>query len=118
MSATATAAATATIPSRILARGSAYRVVLAPIVFGLLFLGLWQALVTVLRGDDELPDPQQQRAEHHGRDDGGHPAGGVSAAGHRRSTPRGSIAGSVAETSAPAGTGRPRSASRTAVTVA
>jgi NitT/TauT family transport system permease protein len=58
MSATATTATTATIPSRILARGSAYRVVLAPIVFGLLFLGLWQALVTVLRIEPNIvPSP-------------------------------------------------------------
>ena len=48
MTATATAVTTATIPSRILARGSAYRAILAPLVFGLIFLGLWQALVMVL----------------------------------------------------------------------
>ena len=39
---------TATIPSRILARGSTYRSGLAPITFGVIFVGLWQVLVTVL----------------------------------------------------------------------
>jgi NitT/TauT family transport system permease protein len=40
---------TATIPSRILARGSLYRSVLAPIAFGVIFVGLWQLLVTALK---------------------------------------------------------------------
>ena len=39
---------TKTIPSRILARGSTYRAVLAPIAFGVIFVGLWQFLVTAL----------------------------------------------------------------------
>ena len=48
MSATATAAQTATIPGRLVARGSGARTVLAPLVFGVAFLGLWQLLVTAL----------------------------------------------------------------------
>ncbi len=39
---------TTTIPVRILARGSTYRTVLAPIAFGVIFVGLWQFLVTAL----------------------------------------------------------------------
>ncbi len=39
---------TTTIPVRILARGSKYRTVLAPIAFGVIFVGLWQFLVTAL----------------------------------------------------------------------
>lgn len=39
---------TATVPSRILARGPAYRAVLAPLAFGALFLGAWQLLVVAL----------------------------------------------------------------------
>ena len=39
---------TTTIPVRILARGSTYRAVLAPIAFGVIFVGLWQFLVTAL----------------------------------------------------------------------
>jgi NitT/TauT family transport system permease protein len=58
MSATATTASTATIPSRILAPGSAYWAVLAPLVFGVVFLGLWQALVTVLHIEPNIvPSP-------------------------------------------------------------
>ena len=38
----------ATIPGRILARGSSYRNVMAPVVFGVAFLGLWELLVVVL----------------------------------------------------------------------
>ena len=38
-------ATTATIPERALARGSAYRTVLAPIVLGVALLGLWQGVV-------------------------------------------------------------------------
>ncbi len=56
--ATATAATTATIPSRILARGSAYRAILAPLIFGVVFLGLWQALVMLLDIEPNvLPSP-------------------------------------------------------------
>jgi NitT/TauT family transport system permease protein len=47
MSASAAATAT-TIPTRILARGSALRAVLAPIAFGVIFFGLWQLLVVAL----------------------------------------------------------------------
>ena len=42
MSATSTPA---TIPQRVLARGSGAQVVLAPLAFGIAFLGLWQLLV-------------------------------------------------------------------------
>ena len=52
------------IPSRILARGSAYQAVLAPIVFGLIFLGLWQLLVTVLQIEPNIvPSPLSIAAE-------------------------------------------------------
>lgn len=47
MSATGVAAA-ATIPEQVLARGSAVRTVLAPLVLGAVVIGLWQLLVTVL----------------------------------------------------------------------
>lgn len=47
MSATG-AAAVATIPERVLARGSAVRTVLAPVVLGAVVVGLWQLLVTAL----------------------------------------------------------------------
>lgn len=40
---------TSTIPSRILAGGSTLHTVLAPLAFGVLFIGLWQALVTGLK---------------------------------------------------------------------
>ena len=59
-----TSSASITVPSRILARGSAYRVVLAPIAFGLIFLGLWQALVMVLDIEPNvLPSPLAIAAE-------------------------------------------------------
>jgi NitT/TauT family transport system permease protein len=62
--ATATTATTTTIPSRILAHGSAYRAILAPLVFGVAFLGLWQALVMVLRIEPNvLPSPLAIAAE-------------------------------------------------------
>jgi NitT/TauT family transport system permease protein len=52
------AASATTIPQRILARGSASRTVLAPLVFGLAFLGLWQVLVVALRIEPYLvPSP-------------------------------------------------------------
>ena len=38
----------ATLPRRVLARGSGYRTVLAPVVFGLVLVGLWQLFVTAL----------------------------------------------------------------------
>jgi NitT/TauT family transport system permease protein len=61
---TATAATTATIPSRILARGSVYRAVLAPLVFGVVFLGLWQALVMLLHIEANIvPSPLAIAAE-------------------------------------------------------
>ena len=51
-------ATTATIPTRILARGSAYRAVLAPIAFGVIFLGLWQLLVVALEIEPNIvPSP-------------------------------------------------------------
>ena len=57
-------ATTATIPSRILARGSAYQAVLAPIVFGLIFLGLWQLLVMALQIEPNIvPSPLSIAAE-------------------------------------------------------
>jgi NitT/TauT family transport system permease protein len=37
-----------TIPQRILAGGSGYRTVLAPLLFGLVVVGIWQLLVTAL----------------------------------------------------------------------
>ncbi len=64
MSATATVATTATIPSRILARGSTYRAILAPLVFGVVFLGLWQALVMVFDIEPNIvPSPVSIAAE-------------------------------------------------------
>jgi NitT/TauT family transport system permease protein len=52
------------IPSRILARGSAYRAVLAPLVFGVIFLGLWQALVMILDIEPNIvPSPLAIAAE-------------------------------------------------------
>ncbi len=36
------------LPRRVLARGSGYRTVLAPVVFGLVLVGLWQLFVTAL----------------------------------------------------------------------
>lgn len=38
-----------TVPRRVLARGAAARTVLAPVLFGVVFLGLWQLLVVTLR---------------------------------------------------------------------
>ncbi len=53
-----------TIPSRILASGSTLRTVLAPIIFGLLFLGLWQLLVTGLKIEPFIvPSPASIFAE-------------------------------------------------------
>lgn len=53
-----TTATPTTIPPRVLARGSATRSVLAPVVFGLAFLGLWQLLVVALRIEPFLvPSP-------------------------------------------------------------
>jgi NitT/TauT family transport system permease protein len=61
---TATAATTATIPSRILARGSAYRAILAPLVFGVVFLGLWEALVVIADIEPNIvPSPSAIAAE-------------------------------------------------------
>ncbi len=49
---------TTTIPSRVLARGSAWRTVLAPVVFGGIFIGLWQLLVTALEIEPSVvPSP-------------------------------------------------------------
>jgi NitT/TauT family transport system permease protein len=43
-----TTTSTATLPRRVLVRGSAVRSVLAPVVFGLLLVGAWQLFVTAL----------------------------------------------------------------------
>jgi NitT/TauT family transport system permease protein len=52
------AGAATTVPSRLLARGPAYRTVLAPVVFGLVFLGAWQLLVVALDVDPYVvPSP-------------------------------------------------------------
>lgn len=57
-------AAGLTVPRRVLARGSGARTVLAPVVFGLVFLGLWQLLVTALEVDPFLvPAPSAIGAE-------------------------------------------------------
>jgi NitT/TauT family transport system permease protein len=40
---------TTTVPSRILARGSAGRAVLPPVIFGIAFIGIWQGLVVALK---------------------------------------------------------------------
>lgn len=59
-----TSASAATVPSRLLARGSTYQAVLAPIAFGALFLGLWQLLVTALEIDPfVVPAPSAIAAE-------------------------------------------------------
>ena len=53
-----------TIPSRILAGGSALRAVLAPIAFGVIFLGLWQLLVVALEIEPNIvPSPLAIGAE-------------------------------------------------------
>jgi len=47
-----------TVPSRILARGSARWSVLAPLLFGIAFIGLWQALVSAFKVEPFLvPSP-------------------------------------------------------------
>jgi NitT/TauT family transport system permease protein len=54
----------ATVPSRILAGGSLARSVLAPVAFGVIFLGLWQALVTGLQIEPYVvPSPLEIAAE-------------------------------------------------------
>ena len=61
---TSAAAISTTIPTRILARGSAIRSVLAPIAFGVIFLGLWQLLVVALAIEPNiLPSPLAIGAE-------------------------------------------------------
>jgi NitT/TauT family transport system permease protein len=61
---TTSAGISTTIPARILARGPAYRAVVAPIVFGLVFLGLWQLLVVALEIEPNiLPSPLAIGAE-------------------------------------------------------
>jgi NitT/TauT family transport system permease protein len=61
---TSSASIGATLPTRILARGSTYRAVLAPIVFGLVFLGLWQLLVVALEIEPNIvPSPLAIGAE-------------------------------------------------------
>ena len=61
---TSTAALSTTIPTRILARGSALRSVLAPIAFGVIFLGLWQLFVVALDiAPNILPSPLAIGAE-------------------------------------------------------
>ena len=55
---------TTTVPSRILARGPAWRSVLAPLIFGAGFIGLWQGLVTAFRIEPFLvPSPAAIGAE-------------------------------------------------------
>ena len=52
------------LPSRILAGGSLARSVLAPVAFGVIFLGLWQALVTGLQIEPYVvPSPLEIAAE-------------------------------------------------------
>ena len=56
--ASTTAGISTTIPTRILARGSALRSVLAPVAFGAIFLGLWQLFVVALDiAPNILPSP-------------------------------------------------------------
>ena len=53
-----TSSTSITVPSRILARGSTYRAVLAPIAFGLAFLALWHLLVVALAIEPNvIPSP-------------------------------------------------------------
>ena len=61
---TSTAGLSTTIPTRILVRGSAFRSVLAPIAFGVMFLGLWQLLVVALEIEPNIvPSPLAIGAE-------------------------------------------------------
>ena len=54
----------ATVPSRVLAPGSPVRTVVAPLVFGAVFVGLWQVLVTALGIDPYVvPAPSAILAE-------------------------------------------------------
>lgn len=49
---------TATIPGRVIARGSAWRTVLGPVVLGVVMIGLWQALVDGFGVDEYIvPSP-------------------------------------------------------------
>lgn len=55
---------TATVPARVLAPGRSVRTVVAPIAFGVVFVGLWQVLVTGLRIDPYVvPAPSAILAE-------------------------------------------------------
>jgi len=54
----------ATVPARVLAPGRGVRTVLPPLVFGVVFIGLWQVLVTGLRIDPYIvPAPSAILAE-------------------------------------------------------
>ncbi|GAA3568353.1 hypothetical protein GCM10022197_25720 [Microlunatus spumicola] len=54
----------ATVPARVLAPGRSVRTVVAPVVFGVVFVGLWQALVTGLGIDPYVvPAPSAILAE-------------------------------------------------------
>jgi len=51
-------AATTTIPGRVIARGTAWRTVLGPVLLGVVMIGLWQALVTGFDVDEYIvPSP-------------------------------------------------------------
>lgn len=64
MSAVAGAGTDVTVPRRVLARGAGARTVLAPIAFGVVFLGSWQLLVTAFQVDAFLvPAPSAILAE-------------------------------------------------------
>jgi len=64
MTVATTSSASVTVPTRILARGSAIRAVLAPIAFGVIFLGLWQLFVVALEIEPNiLPSPLAIGAE-------------------------------------------------------
>jgi NitT/TauT family transport system permease protein len=64
MTVAATTSASITVPTRILAHGSVVRSVLAPIAFGVIFLGLWQLLVVALDiAPNVLPSPLAIGAE-------------------------------------------------------
>lgn len=58
---------TATIPTRVLARGTGLRTVLAPIGFGVIVIGIWQLLVTALEIEPSLvPSPAAIAGEFFG----------------------------------------------------
>ena len=64
MTVVSTSSVSVTVPTRILARGSTFRSVLAPIVFGVIFLGIWQLLVVALDIEPNIvPSPLAIGAE-------------------------------------------------------